>query len=322
MRDVLSAAGIEAAKSEAGRQVETFDRSRVSDFLWRFMVQHRSCRLVFNALIKEGFLNLDKVLNRLKPLLEKANTSFIFSASCKRGMCGSHLDRPNLAYFAFRLPQQNEISCPKCGHKNRITATDYRPVTPDHNDLVRMLIASCETGFMSPTYVVECFKCERIDIRQKGESLKSDCPKCHCARAIATTFTPAPEVEALQKQGYWLEWYVWRHLRASYATEPGVELKKGPYRLEADVVAHKTGKLFVLECKDGDDENFVNKLASAKHLADFFVLVTTTGLSPPTYRTCKAVLGRRFILVSPDQIENLAAILDNALQGARSNRRS
>ena len=113
-------------KSESSRIVDEFDKSKSSKILWKFLCKHRSCRVVFNALIKSGLVELEEARNKLPNLLQLSRTSFIFLCKCKN--CQQMLDRPNIANIGYKIPNKKEISCPKCSTKNIFTSKDYEPL--------------------------------------------------------------------------------------------------------------------------------------------------------------------------------------------------
>ena len=87
--------------SPAGKIIKKFDSSTASKPLLNFLRLHPSCRIVFNAMIKSGFVNLPDTLARLKNMAKDTDVSFIIAAMCKK--CKNILDLPNLDLASLDL---------------------------------------------------------------------------------------------------------------------------------------------------------------------------------------------------------------------------
>ncbi len=98
---ILKERGFTVVKSDAGHVVEKFDKTVAANSLWEFLIRHKSCRVVFNTLVKSGFIDLDGAVKRLGNMLESSKTSFTFNANCKNPKCKNILDAPNIAITRF-----------------------------------------------------------------------------------------------------------------------------------------------------------------------------------------------------------------------------
>jgi hypothetical protein len=226
------------------------------------------------------------------------------------------MDVPNIADSDFKLPDDKDITCPKCKMKNKISASAYIPnFEPEIKDLVKLLHVGCKQGMFAPAQVFECYACGTFESLREKAQVKFKCAKCKNFGHLSTQYVPTynKEIENLSAngQGYWLEWYALRTLQNQYKTDYGLKITTKGETIDADVAVLKDNLKIIIECKDSSDDAFLTKLPTIKKVADYFILATTSGLSDKAIRTARALLKKKFVLITPDEIENLPTRIKN-----------
>lgn len=311
----LKARSIKASVSKNGKMIKKFDSSDTSRLLLKFLRPHPSCRVVFNAMVKAGFVNLSDILTRLKDLSKDSQTSFIVSSKCQK--CGNVLDVPNLVDSNFKV-REKQISCPICWTRNSLNSARYAPFfeTFSKEQLIRVLKRGEGIGLLTKYVTIECPFCgftkELLQEDMTNTNLR--CQSCGDICETLLHYIPAhPESIKLltnDNQGYWLEWYVWKLLSDVFSAEPDLILSKNNQTIEADVVCLVKNRIFIVECKDtGDIKDFLEALPVMGKMADKVFLISTRNIRPRTLVPAKSILGKRFLYVPPKNLENISRII-------------
>jgi len=313
LKSALEKKGYTILRSESRKVFEEFNGSAASRSLWEYLRLHPSIRVIFNALIKSGTINLNAALLKLPDLLQDAQTSFIYVAHCKNKKCENILDRKNVLDFNGNV-FKNNITCPNCKTKNNLERKDYRPdFNPDIDDLIRVLLMGIKYKVFSLTYIRRCYQCDTFSYLDEGAHFTAKCPKCKQHRTLSSEFAPADEVlEKITKeqQGHWLEWYVWKILHENkHDSSVGIKLQKNKTTFECDLILLINGKLICVECKDSNDESFISKLHNRKNLIDYYVLVTSNKTKPDVVHTINQIFPKKFLHIASKDIEHLATLL-------------
>ena len=176
----------------------------------------------------------------------------------------------------------------------------------DLKDLLKAFYLGDDSVFtISP--IKECFECNNQIVEESSKKLSLKCKDCSKLAYVSMQVFPNKEIKELLKdrQGYWLEWYVWRLLKDKYVVEIGVMVNK---KYEADlVVIHNKKKIFI-ECKDTSDTALMN-LHEIKKDFDYFILVSTCNYKAAHKENAKKILGKKFYYVTPDKIERISQII-------------
>jgi len=206
----LKARSVKASVSETGKRIKKFDSFDTSRLLLNFLRLHPSCRVVFNAMIKGGFVNLPDILAQLKDLSKDSQTSFIVASKCQK--CGNFLDVPNLADSNFKI-KEKRITCPKCLTPNTLNSASYTPFFETFNkeQLIRVLKKGEEIGLLTKYATIECPFCgfTRELLQEDMTSVNLQCQRCKDICETLVHYIPAPpeSIKLLtdNSQGYWLE---------------------------------------------------------------------------------------------------------------------
>lgn len=311
VKQVLESKGYSTEYSESNRAVKLFNNTPMAKKLLKFLLLHRSCRVVFNAYVKTPDYSLTNMTAKLPDLLEAAKTSFIYSANCR---CSTILDSPNIASYRFKLPKKKDITCSNCGAKNEIKATDYIPLyhsqTRDFSkEVYKVLVEATKLKLLEQIVSSECYYCGSIETPNDNKKVNLHCPKCDKLRSINIVFSPVGALEKFirNQQGYWLEWFVWSKLK-DLGAEQGLVISKRKTKFEFDVVLLKEGKVIAISCKDTDPDNFVKKLPFIKNIIGKFVLVTTSkSYNNDAINSARKILGKKkFEVINSAEIEDIA----------------
>ena len=298
--------------SRAGKIIAKFEKDKSSSELWSFLTTDPSCRAVFNSLVKVGYLDYNTALRKLPELLRSVKTSFVFSTSCE---CGNILDRPNKIDSNFKNGFNKSITCPACNKKQEISKDDYSPIyEPTSQDFDKVLYFASENGPFEMIATLECYACNKIELL-RNRQIDLNCPICGRRRVVSTAYFPLPGVDELtqgeEKQGYWLEWFIWKKLK-EHGAEAGLEIRKEGLKIELDIVLLLKDGLWVFECKDGQvDSSFLSKLEGIKKVAHKFVLVTTAGrIDPNILSTAKRILRDKLVIITSEKIDSIQNIFE------------
>jgi hypothetical protein len=271
--EFIESKGYIVGQSGSFKKIFEFDSTKEADLLFSFLKLHPSFRVVFNSLVKSEYLTLDDIINKGEKLLIHSETSYVYSGYCE---CGAILNTPNIVDYQYELPDGVQIQCNKCRGKISIGIVNYKPITrPTKNDLFKVLNHAILFELFEPANTLECINC--VHLYEIPDTTKTNliCPKCENIMNVNTVYTPVkPLMEFIKdKQGYWLEWYIWRQLK-DFHPEYGKEIKKDDEVLfDFDVSFLKEGRLIVIECKDTSDvrDLAVNLIEIEKIVNDLFL---------------------------------------------------
>ena len=303
--------------SNSNKIIKKFDKTDCADNLQKFLLLHRSCIAVFEAYVKSSDYSLTDIASKIKNILKEMNTSFIYIAECS---CGNILEAPNIAINNFEL-QEKQVTCHKCGKQKDIQKSDYHPdfefKTRDcAKEVYKVLMFASENGVLDKNVSKECYACgDTEDIEEKDEkSVNLKCSKCGKTSNVITSFLPKEVLEPIikYKQGYWLEWFIYRLLK-NEDYEVGVELcNKDNLKYESDIILLKDNKITIISCKDSTAEDTDIKLVLINEIANQFIMVTTRDNSQsPIVKASQRMFKERFSLIAVDKIENIKSYLSS-----------
>lgn len=294
--EFIKSKGYTVGQSGSYKKIIEFDSTDVSKRLFRFLKLHSSFRVVFNSLVKSEYLTLDDIINKGEKLLAYSVTSYVYSGVCE---CGAILNTPNILDYDYGLPDRVQIQCNKCRGKITIENDRYFPITrPTKNDLFKVLNHAIEFELFEPANTLECINCVQLYpiLDPKGTNLT--CSQCGNIMNVNTVYTAVkPLMEFIKdKQGYWLEWYIWKQLKR-FNPEYGKEIKKDDEVLfDFDVSFLEDDQLTIIECKDTSDvRDLTANLIEISKIADRYVLVSSFKLGQKYLETFQTILGEKFL---------------------------
>lgn len=301
---------IKLLRSEAGKKIISFEESDASNKLFNYLSSHQSIRIVFSSLIKSGFFEfpeIDVVWEKLSEQFKENNISLVYQLKCRK--CEHILEK-------FHVLDKKKIEikynyCSECKHRNKIIESDFIPdFELNLDDFLRILLYGCKMEVLTPVHLFVCLKCSKtVQIKSK---LKDICPNCKNYRYLTSVF--APFYEELQdfvksKQGYWLEWYIWKLLKKKY--EIGINMKTKESFFECDILVLKESKKIIIECKDTNNDNhFINKLSYINKIADKYIFVTTQTPNKDLLNTMQEIFKEKLVVLKSKEIENIQNIID------------
>lgn len=209
------------------------------------------------------------------------------------------------------METKKEINCGNCRNRNKLGNKDYLPIYEiKDKDLYKIFRVAKDSGVLSPATTIECQYCGTVNPPKNERKVDLQCPDCKEIRNVKTFYTPIGMIKDLitDKQGYWLEWYCWKQLE-QVSADIGVEISDGETNYDADICFLNSKKLVIVECKDGGDDDFLQKLHFIKKIADKFYLVSTNKMNPNTIKTVKSHLGKKFTLIETKNIDDLPRYL-------------
>jgi phage FluMu protein Com len=306
LRDTLNKRGTNVNSSDSANKVLQFEKSPYSTALYDFLKRHKVNRIVFNSLVKQGIINPSS-LKEVKELLMSSELSLVYLVACKS--CNNLLERVHILNADFSKKQS---SCPSCTSINHIYPKDYKPDYENltSEDLWRCLLELCQNKLYSQVVYSRCLNCKP---KSNQSTDKNVCAKCGKVCLITTELvTLDKQLDELVKsrQGYWLEWYVWRLLRSKFKNgEPGIILKSQGKEGQLDVVVCFKNKIIAIECKDGLNTDFIQKLHWIKKYIDGFILIATEKMKDDVIKTAKQIMGRKFKYIQPKDIESVGKVI-------------
>lgn len=315
--DELKLKGYTVKLSPSNKITKNFDKNDLAQKLQDFLLLHPSCIAVFDAYVKSGEYSLNDIASKIKNLLKEMDTSFIFLAECS---CGNILDAPNIATENFLIPSDKKVTCHSCGKEKTLQESDYYPdfqfKTRDCvKEIYKVLMVAKEKGLFDIAIQKECYTCGQSEGVREGDEKKVDliCSKCGKISNVVSSFIPKEPLEKLirDRQGYWLEWFIYRLLK-NEDSEVGVEIReKEGLKYEADIALYKDSKIILISCKDSDAEKNDIKLELIKDVADKFIIVTTKdNSSSPIVLASKKAFGDNFSLINSNNILNIKSYLN------------
>lgn len=289
-------------RSSSGERVLTYEKSKCANNLFKFISSHPAIRASFNSMVKADFASLEKATSYLPNFLKQSETSLLYEAKCS---CEQILERPHI-YNLQKTKFPKSITCINCKKVNNLMIGDYSPYYDiDLKDLLKVFYLGDKSVFtISP--IKECFKCGTQTV-ESSNKLSLKCKDCSKLAYISMQVFPNKEIKELLKdrQGYWLEWYIWRLLRDKYAVEIGITINK---KYEADlIVIHNNNRIFI-ECKDTSDSALMS-LHEIKKDFDYFIFVTTCNYKNAHLDNAKKILKKKFYYVTPNRIEKISEII-------------
>lgn len=313
--EALKKRGYSYKNGDSSKKILNFEKSNISQPLFEFLQLHPACRSLFNVMVKADDLTVESILPKLNDVFKQSNTSFLFSAKCKN--CGLVLTVPNISEYDFNFPAEFEMHCPKCHKKVKITKEIYEPIFPiSKNDLHKVFHQiTLNFNFLYVERVYECIWCDNsFNVITDVNKIELECPACHHEREISRVFSFDKKIQTLvkDKQGHWLEWYIWKQLKSVNA-ECGLnlaDLKDPSNNCEIDVCLSKDDKLVVIECKDSDDfRKTIENLDLFGKIADKYYLICTKKVQERQLRPFKSLLKHKFEFVPLDRIDHIFSFI-------------
>lgn len=290
-------------RSDSGGKILTYEKSKSANSLFDFISSHPSIRASFNSMVKADFASLEKATSYLPNLLKQSETSLLYEAKCP---CEQILERPHI-YSLRKTKFPKSITCINCKKVNNLKLSNYTPYYDvDLKDLLKAFYLGNELVFtISP--IKECFECGNQTVEESSKKLSLKCKDCSKLAYVSMQVFPNNEIKELlkERQGYWLEWYVWRLLKDKFITDIGVTINK---KYEADLIVVDKNKKIFIECKDTSDSALVN-LHEAKKDFDYFVFISTYNYKNVHIENAKKILKKKFCFVIPNKIEEIAKII-------------
>jgi hypothetical protein len=312
--------GYKIIKSPSARIIEKFDESVISGDFYSYLQLHPSCRVLFDILknTDQFFIEPTLFLSEFQELLTLSQTSFIYIANCP---CGAPLDKPNVMNSNFKLPDEKQITCHKCDTINTITKKSYEPFFEIKlNDFLKFINLAKDQGIFLSNYAIECIYCNEYELVSDTKNVDLVCTECKHIRYVMPKYIFDSFITQLisKKQGYWLEWYVWKQLK-DFNFTLGKRLIKNEnddeISFEVDGVFVGNDKCIVIECKDTDDiKDTLSNLHLINEFADAWILVSTKKIRDPDIRKAKSILKNKFVHITPKDVDNVKSIVGEILK--------
>ena len=186
---------------------------------------------------------------------------------------------------------------------------DYNPYNDvDLKDLLKAFYPGNNRVF-TISLIKECFECGNQTVEDSSKELSLKCEKC--SKLVYISMQIFPYDESLEnflkeRQGYWLEWYIFRLLKDKFILEPGVKIND---EYEADLIVIQNKKKIFIECKDTSDSPLIN-LYDIKKNFDCYILVSTGNYRKAYLENVKHIFKKKFSHITPDKIESITEIIE------------
>ena len=129
-------------------------------------------------------------------------------------------------------------------------------------------------AFSYLTMCIECIYCNEFALFDDPKNVNLECPICNHIRYVLPKYILDLTLNEIieEKQGYWLEWYVWKQLREFNSTLGKILITSGNddiISFEVDGILIDDGRCIILECKDtGSIEDTLLNLHFINEFAD------------------------------------------------------
>lgn len=289
--------------------ISDFIEDKSSDQVFKFLTVHKSWRVLFNAIVKSDWLDTSSIRKAFNELSKESNCSIVYEATCN---CGAISDTPVITKKISEGDFKKTITCKKCGEIN-LDFSKYKPIFDvSESSIFKVLRIGKKMDFLVDNITAFCFNCQKTSTFTPSKN-KLNCEKCGEPRNITVGFYPTSiELENLvkDKQGYWLEWYVYELLRKKFQAEYGLVYKEDNSTTNIDILCLKNDELWAIECKDTSDvTNFIINAQTLNKIVDKICLVSTKIISEKSFNTIKQLLNDRFVYVSPENVEKIPEII-------------
>jgi hypothetical protein len=122
----------------------------------------------------------------------------------------------------------------------------------------------------------------------------------------------------LNKQGYWLEWYIWKQLK-EFNFSLGRRLvttgDSDKVSFEVDGILINDDQCIILECKDTQDlKDTLPNLPLISRFADKWVLIATKEIRDSDIKKARSILGDKFVYITPKDVDNVKSIVEKLLK--------
>ncbi|MFA4878101.1 MAG: hypothetical protein WC586_11880 [Methanoregula sp.] len=313
--------GYKVKKSSSAKIIEKFEKGPVANALYEYLILHPSCRVFFNTLRKDPndfFIDPMTFLTDFQQMLKISDTSFIYIANC---ICGAPLDKSNITNNDFNFPLNKQITCHKCDTTNNITENSYKPffeIKP--NDFLKFINLAYESGLFLFNNALECIYCNEFELLDDPKAINLECPICNHIRYVLPKYILDLTLDEIvkERQGYWLEWYVWRQLREFNSTLGKVLITnedEDEIAFEVDGIIIENSQCILIECKDtGTIEETLPNLPFINEFADKWVLVATKNIKNSEITKARRILKNKFVYVRPNDADNVGVIIQNILK--------
>jgi hypothetical protein len=313
--------GYKVKKSASAKLIEKFETKLIAEDLYEYLRLHPSCRVFFNTLRKnpnDPFIDPMTFLKDFQQMLKLSNTSFIYQANCS---CGAPLDKPNISNNTFTLPPNKQITCYKCNQTNDITQKSYKPFFDiNSNDFLKFFNLAYENGLFLSDSVLECIHCNRFGLVNDPKNVNLECPICNNIRYVLPKYILDLTLGKIleEKQGYWLEWYVWKQLKEFNFTLGKILITSEDTEeiaFEVDGILIGKGRCLILECKDTDSlKDTLPNLHFINEFADKWILIATKNIKDSEITKAKRILKNKFVYVKPKDVDNVNSIIGDILK--------
>ena len=286
---------------------------KTAEKVYKFITIHPSYRALFNAIIKAGWIDVDNIKTKVSELNKEANTSICMEAHCN---CDTISDYPIIRARTKSSDFNKKLTCKNCGDI-KFDISKYSPVFEVHEDIILQTLAyGRKMGFLEDMLTSHCFKCKKTtQIIAPKTSRKIKCSKCKEYLSVTPAFYPLDinlDEISKDKQGYWLEWFVYELLKRKFPTDFGLVFDENATKTNIDVICLHNDKIWAIECKDTDDvRNFTRNMDQLNKVADKVCLVTTKKVDEKTLKMIENHLKEKFIYVKPSEIEKIADFIQN-----------
>ena len=320
--------GIElAGKSDAGKKLNRFEDLELSTNTFSLMSKNQCFRFIFNYIIKHGSFSKKSELSEIKKALieeivkdkKSVSESFVLKNTCKCGEEVKELFWDNL-----------RTNCPNCGLELH-NWEETKQVDEHH---VEKLLGKMEDkGILDRQLDAHCISCDKVKsnlgISKEDSADKIFCENCDRILDLSISYGFSSNIDNLEKQGYWLEWYMKELLvdeeivpsKSSIENSMNYRLKENEKIVnggEIDVVSLITGadKILTISCYDTHNKvtagKFQEILQFTEH-SDIIIFATTGRINRDS---CKHILDHvdsDLILIEGDKLENIGDLIRERL---------
>ena len=209
----------ELKHSNAGEKIITYEKSKSANDLFEFIRFHPSIRASFNSMVKADF-SLEKASSYLPNLLKQSEASLLYETKCS---CGQMLERSHI-YDLKKTKFPKPISCHNCKKVNNLNLNDYTLCYDvDLKDILKAFYLGNKSVFTIYP-IKECFECRKQNVEDSTKKISMMCKECSKLAYLSMQVSWNEDLKELlkERQGHWLEWYVWRLLKDKYVSDVGI----------------------------------------------------------------------------------------------------
>jgi len=300
-------------KSDAGRIIDTFDKTKNSEILFNFLKIHPVCRELFQEMVRsDGFLPAEKAFFLIKTEAKEHKNSFVKEQMC--GKCGHLNEKFDLAQYDFepaKIPSLRR-ACINCGHALKAGGfVNSKEIEPWN--VTNLFIYGSKIGLFDPAQYLICPWCYQFEeyLTKNIRNTPRICKQCKQPLEMRIDFQLNPDLKSLvrNKSGVWLEWYVWKLL--SKSLKPAVEHNRiwkidgMTVEIDVEIDSIKQPTAILCDTKKDPTFNIENFHLLAKKFKRLALVTTKKKVDEKIVDAAKSSFSGNIILIKGPSIEDL-----------------